>query len=112
MVRLEARTVEVKALRELAGKHGVTKVADNAGRKLVRSMVTALLAVESLPAEDKELVTKHHQQYEATWAAPGQGEEQGAEQEAKEWKFTAFQATYNSTEGEWASNDKTLLAAL
>ena len=112
------RQGHVRALRALAGQHGVERVSDNACYEKVKAMAAAVLAAPGLSEEVKAAAQEALDLYEGTWPQPEaqQAEPEGQQPPAqdldaqdkgkpKEWKFSAVQLTYNRTTGEWATKD-------
>ena len=112
------RQGHVRALRALAGQHGVERVSDNACYEKVKAMADAVLAAPGLSEEVKAAAQEVLDLYDCTWPQPEaqQAEPEGQQPPAqdldaqdkgkpKEWKFSAVQLTYNRTTGEWATKD-------
>ena len=114
---------ETKILVRLAVARGIARIPENAGRTRVEQLVESLRSHASEhgwsggeEAEFDGAVAA----YFATWpatvvqnSAPTQEDSAAAlpaapAEKAVEWKFTAVQATYNCTSGEWASSEKSV----
>ena len=118
--RNHAREATVKALNACAGVANEPKIPENAGRQRVEALVATLQAHNGSEQWRADL-DKAAADYQATWLAAesppnaassneapdesGAAPADGEDVEKHEWKFSAFQATYNSTKGEWASKD-------
>ena len=117
----------MQELRRLAALYGVERVRDKASKESVLQMARAIQDAPSLADEDSKALAQHWSEYKATFPdtwRPGwepawkdveveAGNEAGNEApQEKEWRFRAGQLTYNSTAGEWASRDRSVLRGL
>ena len=130
MVAHAERRKAVQKLRTLARHYDIAQVNDSAGKAQVHAMADKVLAAPTLTEIDRIVFEDTLAVYNSAWipaAATGAGDADGAPHGAlaasisndanspngsKEWKFHAAQPTYNSTEGEWAANDKQVLRTL
>ena len=108
------RERHVKALNKMAADIGVKRVPSNAGKAKLEELIEAVRHhVEShgwSTEADEDVFEQAVTAYLGTW--PGAELEEAEKGEAKEWKFMAFQATYNCTVGEWTAVDQRQQEAL
>ena len=115
------RETEVKILVRLAVARGIARIPENAGRTRVEQLVEASRShagEHGWSGGEEAEFDGAVAAYFATWpatvvqdCAPTQEDSAAAlpaapAEKAVEWKFTAAQATYNCTSGEWAPTEK------
>lgn len=98
----------VQNLRTLAAEYDVARVKDTASKDRVKEMVDAIRE-EALSEADLASLDEWWEAYRGSW--PGwlsvaEPEDEGV---GVRWGFKAGQLTYNSTKGDWATSDPTVL---
>ena len=110
--RHPVRVRNVRILRRVASEHGVAAVPDNAARKRVEKLGEDLLAVQ-LEESDAQAVRQALKDYQATFRTaevsgeaeePKRAERSEADENQREWKFSAVQLTYNGSHGGFVGN--------
>ena len=111
--RHPVRVRNVRILRRVASEHGVAAVPDNAARKRVEKLGEDLLAVQ-LEESDAQAVRQALKDYQATFRTaevsgeaqePKRAERSEADENQREWKFSAVQLTYNGSHGGFVATD-------
>ena len=117
----------MKILNRLAAARGLARIAENAGKPKVEQLIASIrhhvAAGNAWPGDDEAEFDRAVAAYVATWPAREQqsrtaptasaadpaapvAQEDTTVSKPMEWKFTAVQATYNCTTGDWASTDE------
>lgn len=107
----------VKALNKIAAGFDVDRVPNNAGKRKVDELFAAIrrgAECNGWSGEDDENVFEEAVlAYNETWGVQEAGSQAAGSQDSEgEWKFQAFQATYNCMEGDWATVEPGVQAAL
>eukprot|EP00434_Breviolum_minutum_P041390 symbB.v1.2.036816.t1/scaffold5285.1/size28895/3 len=111
--RHPVRVRNVRILRRVASEHGVAAVPDNAARKRVEKLGEDLLAVQ-LEESDAQAVRQALKDYQATFRTaevsgeaeePKRAERSEADENQREWKFSAVRLTYNGSHGGFVATD-------
>jgi len=114
--RNHGREGAVKALNRCAAFARMARLPENAGKPRVEAFIQGLQGhaiANAWPAAEQAQLQKAAADYAATWPAPAVAAATAVEADKTiEWKFTALQATYNCTTGEWASPDRAVQRGL
>ena len=107
----------VKALNKIAASIGVERTSNNAGKAKVEELIERVRQkVEKsgwTSEADEDVWEQTTVAYHGTWSQQcAEVHAEASEDPEVEWKFMAFQATYNCTDGEWTSVDRRAQAAL
>ena len=128
--RNPGREAHVRALTRLAQSNGLQGIAENSGRAKVSKLAEEILALDISQAVRKQ-VQRALDAYIATFGQAGQNVDASAagagadgggagaaparalqSSATKVWKFMAVQLTYNSSHGDFASLEETVLRQL
>ena len=119
--RNPGREAHVRALTRLAQSNGLQGIAENSGRVKVSKLAEDILALDISQAVRNQ-VQRALDAYNATFGQVGQnvGAADGGgavvaparAPATKVWKFMAVQLTYNSSHGDFASLEETVLRQL